>query len=145
VITELRQDAIRWEGERPVAVGDQELTLPTRIARTGSGFWGIYGSGDDVVVVHPGGAFRGPAGEVRLRLATIAGDRDADRPDRDVAASFLVVFGGDDPGAASQVPRSRVESPPPPTYRLSDPTNSPPNPAPPPGGQGEGDRGSPAT
>jgi hypothetical protein len=130
VITEFQPGTVRWAKDRPVAVGDQELAVPTRIARTGGGFWGIYGSGEEVVVVHPGGAFGGPAGEVRDRLRELAAGQGGDAADRDAAASFAHLLGGDDPGAAADVPRSQVERDgPPPTYRLSDPTNTPPEPA----------------
>jgi hypothetical protein len=126
VITEFQPEEVRWDADRPVAVGGQELTVPTRIAQTGGGFWGIYGVGEEVVVVHPAGAFRGPPAEVGARLRQLATDQGGDAADRDVAAAFAHLLGGDDPGAASGVPRSRVQSDPPPTYRLSDPTNSPP-------------------
>jgi hypothetical protein len=132
VIADFGQGEVRWEGDRPVAVGEQELALPTRIVRTPGGFWAAYGSGDEVLVVHPGGAFRGETAEVRERLQGIVGDQGRDDADRDAAASFLPLLGDDDPGAAQDVPRSAVESGgSPPTYRLSDPTNSPPNPMPP--------------
>jgi hypothetical protein len=129
VITQFQPGAVRWDRDRPVAVGDQELAVPTRIVRTGGGFWGLYGSGEEVVVVHPGGAVRGPAAEVRSHLRELAVGA-AGGTDRDTAASFAHLLGGDDPGAAGEVPRSQVERDgPPPTYRLSDPTNAPPDPA----------------
>jgi hypothetical protein len=137
VITEFQPGTVRWDADRPVAVGDQELSVPTRTARTGAGFWGIYGTGEEVVVVHPAGAFGGPAAEVGSRLRQLATDEDGDAADRDVAAAFAHLLGGDDPGADGDVPRSRVESDgPPPTYRLSDPTNSPPEAASPDSGPG---------
>jgi hypothetical protein len=80
---------VRYEGDRPVAVGDLRLAQPTRMAATSAGFWGLYEAGDEVLVVHPAGAVRGP-----------------------------------DPGAAADVPRSRVEQGPPPTYDLSDERNT---------------------
>jgi hypothetical protein len=131
VIAEYQPDAVRWEGDRPVAVGDQELAVPTRMVRTPAGFWGIYGRGDEVLVVFPGGALGGPPGEVREHLRRLAGDPDRDAGEREAAASFLPYLGADDPGAAGGAPRSRVEEGPPPTYRLSDATNSPPDAAPP--------------
>ena len=48
-----------------------------------------------------------------------------DQADRETARSFLPFLGGDDPGAATDVPRSRVEQGPPPTYGLSDERNTP--------------------
>jgi hypothetical protein len=118
-------DAIRYEHDRPVAVGDLRLAQPTRMATTSAGFWGLYEAGDQVLVVHPAGALRGPADEVRDRLAAIAADQGRDDADREAARSFLPFLGGDDPGAATGVPRSRVEQGPPPTYDLSDETNTP--------------------
>ena len=118
-------DAVRWEGDRPVAVGDLRLAQPTRMATTSAGFWGLYEAGDEVLLVHPTGALRGPADQVRARLAAIAADEGRDQADRETARSFLPFLGGDDPGAATDVPRSRVEQGPPPTYDLSDETNTP--------------------
>jgi hypothetical protein len=118
-------DAIRYEQDRPVAVGDLRLAQPTRMATTSAGFWGLYEAGDQVLVVHPAGALRGPADEVRDRLAAVAADQGRDDADREAARSFLPFLGGDDPGAATGVPRSRVEQGPPPTYDLSDETNTP--------------------
>jgi hypothetical protein len=73
-------DAVRYEGDRPVAVGDLRLAQPTRMATTSAGFWGLYEAGDEVLVVHPGGALRGPAGQVRARLAELAADEGAATP-----------------------------------------------------------------
>jgi hypothetical protein len=128
---DLGGDAVRYEGDRPVAVGDLRLAQPTRMATTSAGFWGLYGAGDEVLLVHPAGAVRGPADEVRSRLAAIAADEGRDQADRETARSFLPFLGDDDPGAAENVPRSRVEQGPPPTYTLSDERNAPPAPEPP--------------
>jgi hypothetical protein len=118
-------DAVRYEHDRPVAVGDLRLAQPTRMATTSAGFWGLYEAGDQVLVVHPAGALRGPVDEVRARLTAVAADQGRDDADREAARSFLPFLGGDDPGAATDVPRSRVEQGPPPTYDLSDETNTP--------------------
>ena len=118
-------DAVRYEGDRPVAVGDLRLAQPTRMATTSAGFWGLYEAGDEVLVVHPAGALRGSADQRRARLAGIAADEGRDDADREVARSFLPFLGGDDPGAATDVPRSRVEQGPPPSYDLSDETTTP--------------------
>ena len=115
---------VRYEGDRPVAVGDLRLAQPTRMAATSAGFWGLYEAGDEVLVVHPAGAVRGPAAEIGAWLAAIAGDEGRDDADRETARSFLPFLGGDDPGAAADVPRSRVEQGPPPTYDLSDERNT---------------------
>jgi hypothetical protein len=116
---------VRYEGDRPVAVGDLRLAQPTRMATTSAGFWGLYEAGDEVLVVHPAGARRGPAAEIGAWLAAIAADDGRDDADRETARSFLPFLGGDDPGAAGDVPRSRVEQGPPPTYDLSDERNTP--------------------
>jgi hypothetical protein len=123
--TDFDGDAVRYEGDRPVAVGDLRLAQPTRMATTSAGFWGLYEAGDEVLLVHPAGALRGPADQVRGRLAAIAADEGRDQADRETARSFLPFLGGDDPGAATDVPRSRVERGPPPTYDLSDERNAP--------------------
>jgi hypothetical protein len=95
------------------------------MATTSAGFWGLYEAGDEVLIVHPAGAVRGPAAEVRSRLAAIAADEGRGEADREAASSFLPFLGADDPGAADEVPRSRVEEGPPPTYDLSDERNTP--------------------
>lgn len=118
-------DAVRYEGDRPVAVGDLRLAQPTTMATTSAGFWGLYQAGDQVLVVHPAGALRGSPDQLRDRLAAVAADEGRDDADRDAARSFLPFLGGDDPGAATDVPRSRVEQGPPPTYDLSDERNTP--------------------
>jgi hypothetical protein len=122
---DLGGDAVRYEGDRPVAVGDLRLARPTRMATTSAGFWGLYEAGDQVLVVHPAGALRGSPDQLRSRLAAIAADEGRDDADREAARSFLPFLGGDDPGAAIDVPRSRVEQGPPPTYDLSDERNTP--------------------
>ena len=63
--------------------------------------------------------------DVRARLAAIAADEGRGEADRETARSFLPFLGDDDPGAATDVPRSRVEQCPPPTYDLSDESNTP--------------------
>jgi hypothetical protein len=130
MVTEYRADALRFEGGRPVAAGDQRLAAPTRAVRTGSGFWGLFAAGDDLVLVHPGGALRGPAGDVRQRLERMLTDGGLDAEDHQAASSFLPFLNGDDPGAAEAVPRSRVREGSPPTYWVSGTMNSPPGAAP---------------
>jgi hypothetical protein len=131
MITHLDADAVRYQGDRPVAAGDQPLTQPTSMARTASGFWGLYAAGDDVVVVHPAGAIRGRAGEVRAELEGIAGDQARTGEERQAVGSLLAYLRGDDPGRAADVPRSRVRAGPPPTYGISDERNAPPASEPP--------------
>ena len=111
------RDAVRYEGDRPVAVGDLRLAQPTRMATTAEGFWGLYEVSNEVLVVHPGqGGARprrpgpGPAGRPGRR-------RRPRRRRPEVSRSFLPLLGGDDPGAAGGVapPPLRVEQGPPPT------------------------------
>ncbi|HWD45156.1 MAG TPA: hypothetical protein VHM23_15875 [Actinomycetota bacterium] len=122
---DLGGDAVRYQDDRPVAVGDLRLAQPTRMATTSAGFWGLYEVGDQVLVVHPAGAVRGSVSDVRAWLAAIAADDGRHGADRETARSFLPFLGDDDPGAATDVPRSRVEQGPPPTYDLSDERNTP--------------------
>ena len=131
MIVHLDADAVRYEGDRPVAAGDQQLTQPTVIARTGGGFWGLYAAGDEVVVVHPAGAMRGRPEDVRAELAGIAADEGRAGEERQALGSFLPYLGGDDPGKATGVSRSRVEAGTPPTYWLLDERNAPPASEPP--------------
>jgi hypothetical protein len=126
MITEYQRDAVRFEGERPVAAGDQPLAQATRVVQTAAGFWGLFVVGDHLVVVHPAGALHGPSGELRERLRAMAAEQRLGGDDREAAASFLPFLGGDDPGKAEDAPRSRVEEGVPPTYWLSGTTNSPP-------------------
>ena len=126
MITEYQRDAVRFQGGLPVAAGDQPLAQATRIVQTGSGLWGLFVVGDQLVVVHPSGAMRGPSGELRERLEATAADEALDGEDREAVASLLPFLGADDPGKAEGVPRSRVEKGVPPTYWLSGTTNSPP-------------------
>jgi hypothetical protein len=126
MITEYQPKAVRFEGERPVAAGDQPLAQATRVVQTGSGFWGLFAAGDQLVVVHPGGALRGPSGELRQRLEEMAGDQALGAEDREAVASFLPFLGHDDPGKAEDAPRSHVQEGVPPTYWVSGTTNSPP-------------------
>jgi hypothetical protein len=131
MITHFDADAVRYEGDRPVTVGDQQLTQPTVTARVAGGFWGLYAAGDDVVVVHPAGAMRGRPRDVRAELEGIAGDQGRTGEERQAARSFLPFLGGDDPGKAAEAPRSHAEAGPSPAYWLSDERNAPPASEPP--------------
>jgi hypothetical protein len=131
MITHLDADAVRYEGGRPVAAGDQQLAQPTVTARTAGGVWGLYAVGDNVVVVHPAGAMLGRPQDVRAELEGIAGDQDRDGEERQAVGSLLPYLGGDDPGKAEGAPRSTAQAGPPPTYWLSDERNAPPASEPP--------------
>jgi hypothetical protein len=94
VIVHFDADAVRYQGGRPVAVGEQQLTQPTTTARTAGGFWGLYAAGGEVVVVHPAGAVRGRPGDVRAELEGIAGDEGRDVEERRAARALLPFLGG---------------------------------------------------
>jgi hypothetical protein len=55
--------------------GDIPLGAPTCSARTRRGRWALYPSGEEVVVVWPGGALTGPPAEVAGELDRLGGDR----------------------------------------------------------------------
>jgi hypothetical protein len=54
---------------------DIPLGTPTCSARTRRGRWALYPSGEEVVVVGPGGALTGPPGEVADELDRLGGNR----------------------------------------------------------------------
>ncbi len=127
MVTEYQRDALRFERGRPVSAGDQALAEPTHAVRTGTGFWGLFAAGEDlVVVVHPAGAIIGRAGELRERLEQMATEGGLDAEDQEAVSSFLPFLGKDDPGAARGVQRSHVRAGVPPTYWVSGTMNSPP-------------------
>jgi hypothetical protein len=131
MITHFDADAVRYEGGRPAAVGDQALTQPTVSARVAGGYWALYAAGDDVVVVHPGGAMRGRPTDVRAELEGLAGDQRRPGEERQAVRSFLAFLGGDDPARAAGGPRSQVGTGPSPAYPLSGERNAPPASEPP--------------
>jgi hypothetical protein len=104
---------------------DIPLGTPTCSARTRHGRWALYPNGDQVVVVWPGGALVGPAGEVAQELDRLGDDRD----DLDSAAVRAIRQFLTDPAAADAAPwsstRARSWSSPAVGYWLSGPTNQP--------------------
>jgi hypothetical protein len=135
-------DAITFVDGRPTAVGEQRLGSPTQLIRTRAGrVWAVYGIGEEALVIHPGGAMRGPAAELSRRLGAIAQGDGRDGDDRQAAATLLELIGAaDDSGRAAvpepygertDVPRSVRETGLPPTYRLTGPYNRPGEPDPP--------------
>ena len=64
------------------STGEISLGAPTSSARTRHGRWALYPSGEEVVVVWPGGALTGLPAEVADELNRLAGDRHDDL-DRD--------------------------------------------------------------
>jgi hypothetical protein len=106
--------------------GDIPLGTPTCSARSRHGRWALYPTGEDVVVVWPGGALTGPPGEVAAELDRLGGDGH-DALDRGAAWAirrFLT-----DPAAADTAPwsstRARIWSTPAIGYWLSSATNQP--------------------
>src|SRR5918993_897467 len=77
--------------------GDIPLGAPTCSARTRRGRWALYPSGEEVVVVWPGGVLTGRPAEVAAELNRLGGDRhdDLDRGAVWVIRQFLT-----DPAAA---------------------------------------------
>ena len=106
--------------------GEIPLGTPTCSARTRRGRWALYPSGEEVVVVWPGGALTGPPAEVAGELDRLGGDgHDAlDRGAVWAIRQFLT-----DPAAADTAPWSSTRTPtwstPAIGYRLTGPTNQP--------------------
>jgi hypothetical protein len=87
--------------------GDIPLGAPTCSARTRRGRWALYPSGEEVVVVWPGGALTGPPAEVAGELDRLGGDR-LDALDRGAAWSIRQFL--TDPAAAAAAPWSATRS-----------------------------------
>jgi hypothetical protein len=106
--------------------GDIPLGTPTCSARTSRGRWALYPSGEEVVVVWPGGALTGPPAEVAGELDRLGGDR-LDALDRGAAWSIRQFL--TDPAATDAAPwsatRARTWSSPAIGYWLSGLTNQP--------------------
>jgi hypothetical protein len=108
--------------------GDIPLGTPTCSARSHQGSWALYPSGEEVVVVWPGGALAGPPAEVAGALDRLGdGQGDLDRAAIRAIRQFLT-----DPAAADAAPwsstRARTWSSPAVGYWLSGPTNQPGHP-----------------
>ena len=102
------------------------LGTPTSSAHNRRGGWALHPSGEQVVVVWPGGALTGPPVEVAGELDRLGGDGhdDLDRGAVWAIRQFLT-----DPAAADAAPwsstRARTWSIPAIGYWLSSPTNQP--------------------
>ena len=130
---------LRYDSDQPTAItnllittsgssstGEIPLGTPTCSARSRRGRWALYPSGDQVVVVWPGGALTGLPAEVAGELDQLGGDGD-DALDRGAVwaiRQFLT-----DPAAADAArwspARARSWSRPAIGYWLSGPTNQP--------------------
>jgi hypothetical protein len=143
---------VRHNSDQPTAVtdvlvatsgsfstGEIPLGTPTCSARTRRGRWALYPSGDQVLVVWPGGALAGPPVEVAGELDRLGGDgHDAlDRGALWAIRQFLT-----DPAAADgarwsstrthgpgRPPRWATGSAAPPTSPATTPTHRPTGPA----------------
>src|SRR5215203_5593562 len=106
--------------------GEIPLGTPTCSARTRRGRWGLYPSGDEVVVVWPGGALAGPPVEVAGELDRLGGDHldELDRGAVWAIRQFLTDPAADDAAPWSST-RTRTWSTPAIGYWLSGPTNQP--------------------
>jgi hypothetical protein len=131
---------LRSDGDQPTAITnvlvatsgsshqtrDISLGTPTASARSRRGRWALYPSGEQVVVVWPGGALTGPPAEVAGELDRLGAD-GLDAVDRGAVSSIRQFL--TDPAAADAAPwsstRARTWSTPAIGYWLSSPTNRP--------------------
>jgi hypothetical protein len=107
------------------STGEIPLGTPTCSARTRRGRWALYPSGEEVVVVWPGGALAGSPVEVAGALDQLADGQD----DLDHAAVWAIRQFLTDPAATDAArwssTRARTWSSPAIGYWLSGPTNQP--------------------
>src|SRR5215217_7835953 len=136
MVIHYQPERLRYNSDQPTAItdvlvatsgsscrtGDIPLGTPTCSARSRQGRWALYPSGDEVVVVWPGGALVGPAVEVAQELDRLGdGQDDLDRAAVRAIRQFLT-----DPDAAPwSATRTRTWSTPAVGYWLSGPTNQP--------------------
>jgi hypothetical protein len=133
-------ERLRSNSDRPTAItnvlvttsgsshqsGEIPLGTPTCSASGRRGRWALYPSGEEVVVVWPGGALTGRPAEVAAELNRLGGDRhdDLDRGAVWAIRQFLT-----DPTAADATrwssTRARTWSTPATGYWLSGPANQP--------------------
>jgi hypothetical protein len=140
MVIHYQPERLRYNSDQPTAItnvlvatsgsscrtGDIPLGAPTCSARTRRGRWALYPSGEEVVVVWPGGALTGPPAEVAGELDRLGGDR----PDAlDRGAVWAIRQFLTDPAATDaavwSATRSRTWSSPAVGYWLSGVTNQP--------------------
>jgi len=137
MVTHYQPGRLRRNSDQPTAItdvlvgssyrtGDIPLGTPTCSARSRHGRWALYPHGDDVVVVHPGGALAGPAVEVAGALDRLGGDRhdDLDHAAASAIRQFLTDPAAQD-GTRWPATRPRIWSSPAIGYWLSGSTNQP--------------------
>jgi hypothetical protein len=140
MVTHYQPERLRRNSDQPTAItnvlvatsgsshhtGEIPLGTPTCSARSRHGRWALYPSGEEVVVVWPGGAVVGPAVEVAGELDRLGGDRhDAlDRAAVRAIRQFLTDPAATDSAVWSST-RARTWSRPAVGYWLSGRTNQP--------------------
>jgi hypothetical protein len=139
MVLHYQPERLRYNSDQPTAItdvlidrsgsssrsGEIPLGSPTCSARTRQGRWALYPSGDQVVVVWPGGALVGPAVEVSQELDRLGdGQDDLDRAAVRAIRQFLTDPAAAD-GAQWSSARARTWSSPAVGYWLSGPTNQP--------------------
>jgi hypothetical protein len=139
VVTHYPPARLRYNSDQPAAItnvlvatlgslstGEIPLASPTCSARTRRGRWALYPSGDQIVVVWPGGAMTGSPVEVAGELDRLGGDHldELDRGAIWAIRQFLTDPATDDAAPWSST-RTRVWSSPAIGYWLSGPTNQP--------------------
>jgi hypothetical protein len=130
---------LRYNSDQPTAItnvlvatsgsshtGEIPLGTPTCSARTRRGRWALYPSGEEVVVVWPGGALTGLPVEVAGELDRLGGDGhdELDRGAVRAIRQFLTDPAAQDSAVWSST-RARTWSTPAVGYWLSGPTNQP--------------------
>jgi hypothetical protein len=105
--------------------GEIPLGTPTCSTRSRRGRWALYPSGEEVVVVWPGGALAGPPAEVADELDRLGGDHldELDRGAVWAIRQFLTDPAAD--AAPWSTTRARTWSTPAIGYWLSGPSNQP--------------------
>ena len=108
------------------STGEIPLGTPTCSARSRRGRWALYPSGEEVVVLWPGGVLAGPPVEVAGELGRLGGDH-LDELDRGAVWAIRQFLTDPDPATAAtwSSTRARTWSTPAIGYWLSGPTNQP--------------------
>jgi hypothetical protein len=138
MVLHYQPERLRYNSDQPTAItnvlvatsgssstGEIPLGTPTCSARTRRGRWALYPSGEQVVVVWPGGALTGPPAEVAQELDRLGDGQD----DLDRAAVWAIRQFLTDPAAHDAAVWSSTRAPtwssPAVGYWLSGPTNQP--------------------
>jgi hypothetical protein len=138
MVTHYQPERLRRNSDQPTAItnvlvatsgshrtGEIPLGTPTCSAHSRQGGWALYPSGEEVVVVWPGGVVVGPAVEVAGELDRLGGGRDdLDRAAVRAIRQFLTDPAATDSAVWSST-RARTWSSPAVGYWLSGPTNQP--------------------